>query len=199
MVLWEGLGDPHFPYGREVTAALRIRTLDRDWADAKSARVGLVVALEPLSAQAATASAPVVPRPPLWCAVSSPAYVPRWPGRHARTRRAYPLGGNSGTTPLLGGPPCPPLAPLPLFTWEGSAWLGTPRPVNPAIWSGLGRSLGELPSILNNGMYHTLTMASSRTLVRLRNEVAAIVSRPLGERDVERLSISVQSRRSAVF
>jgi len=30
-------------------------------------------------------------------------------------------------------------------------------------------------------------MALSRTLVRLRNEVAAIVSRPLGERDVEPL------------
>jgi len=65
--------------------------------------------------------------------------------------------------------------------------LGTPRPVNPAVWSGLGRSLGKLPSILNDGVAHTLIMALSCTLVRLRNEVAAIVSRPLGERDVERL------------
>ena len=48
----------------------------------------------------------------------------------------------------------------------------------------LGSSFGELPSILNNGVDHTLIMAFSRTLVRLRNEVAAIVSRALGERDV---------------
>jgi len=84
----------------------------------------------------------------------------------------------------LGGPPGPPLEPLPLFTWDGSAQFGTPSPVNPAIWSSLGRSLGELPSILNNGVDHTLIMALSRTLVRLRDEVAAIGSRPLGERDV---------------
>ena len=88
------------------------------------------------------------------------------------------------TTSTLGGPPGPPLAPLPLFNWDGSAQFGTPRPVNPAIWSSLGRSLGELPSILNNGVDHTLIMALSRTLVRLRNDVAAIVSRPLGERDI---------------
>jgi len=88
------------------------------------------------------------------------------------------------TTSTLGGPPGPPLAPLPLFTWEGSAHFGTPRPVDPAIWSNLGRSLGELPSILNNAVDHTLITALSRTLVRLRNEVAAIVSRPLGERDI---------------
>ena len=85
---------------------------------------------------------------------------------------------------LWGGPPGPPLEPLPLFTWDGSAQFGTPSPVNPAIWSSLGRSLGELPSILNNGVDHTLIMALSRTLVRLRNEVAAIGSRPFGERDV---------------
>jgi len=143
-----------------------------------------VVAQEPPSAPAASASAPVVLRPPLWGGVSRPAYVPRRPGRHVRTRRAYPLGGSSVTTPSLGGPPGPPLAPLPLFTWKGSAQLGTPRPVNPAVWSSLGRSLGELPSILNNGVDHTLIMALSRTLVRLRNEIAAIVSRPRGERDV---------------
>jgi len=33
-------------------------------------------------------------------------------------------------------------------------------------------------------MDHTLIMALSRTFVRLRNEVAAIVTRPLGERDI---------------
>jgi len=122
--------------------------------------------------------------PPSWGRVSRPAYVSRVAGRPARTRRAYPLGGSGVTTSTLGGPPGPPLAPLPLFTWEGSAQFGTPRPVNPAIWSSLGRSLGELPSILNNGVDHTLIMALSCTLVRLRNEVSAIVSRPLGERDI---------------
>jgi len=155
LVLLEGRGDPRLLYRRDVNATLRIRPLDRDLAEAGSASVGLVVAPEPPSAPAATASAPVALRPPLWGEVSRPAYVPRGPGRHARTRRDYQLGGSSGTTPLLGGPPGPPLAPLSLFTWDGSAQLGTPRPVSPAIWSGLGRSLGELPSILNNGVDHT--------------------------------------------
>jgi len=117
----------------------------------------------------------------------SPNKLGREPGRHGRTCRAYPLGGSSVTTPSLGGPPGPPLDPLSLFTWEGSAELGTPRAVNPAVWSSLGRSLGELPSTFNNGVDHTLIMALSRTLVRLRNEIAAIVSRPLGQRDVEPL------------
>jgi len=152
-------------------------------ADAGSARAGLVVAPEPPSAPAASASAPLALLPPSWWRVSRPAYVSRLAGRPARPRRAYPLGGSGGTTATLGGPPGPPLAPLPLFTWEGSA-QSTLSPVNPAIWSSLGRSLGALPSILNNGVDHTLIMALSRTLVRLRNEVAAIVSRPLGERDI---------------
>jgi len=65
--------------------------------------------------------------------------------------------------------------------------MGTPRPVNPAIWSDLGRSLGELPYILNNGVEHTLIMALSRIVVRLHNEVATVVSRSMGERDAERL------------
>ena len=113
-----------------MTALLRIQPLDRDLVDPGSARVGLVVASEPPSAPTASVSAPVVLRPPLWRAVSRPAYLPRWPGRHARTRRAYSLGDRSGTTPHLGGLPGPPLAPLSLFTWEGSAQLGTPRPAN---------------------------------------------------------------------
>jgi len=46
------------------------------------------------------------------------------------------------------------------------------------------RSLGELTSILNNGVNQTLIMTLSRTFVRLRNEVAEIVSRPLGELDI---------------
>jgi len=184
LVLEEGMGDVRLPYGREIRADLRIRALDRDLADAGSASVGLVVAPEPPSAPAASASAPLALRPHSWGRVSRPAYVSHVPGRPARTRRVYPLGGSGVTTSSLGGPPGPPLAPLPLFTWEGSAQLGTPRPVNPTIWSSLRRSLGELPSILNNGVEHTLNMALSRTLVRLRNEAAAIVSRPLGERDV---------------
>jgi len=143
-----------------------------------------VVAPEPPTALSAWASAPFAPRPPPLRRVSRPAYVSRVSGRPARTRRVYPLGGSGVTTSSLGRPPGPPLAPLSLFTWEESAQLGTPRPVNPAIWSSLGRSLGELPSILKNGVEHTLNMALSRTLVRLRNEVAAIVSRPLGEGDI---------------
>jgi len=178
LVLEEGLGDARLPYGRDIRADLRIRALDRNRADAGSARVGLVVAPEPPSAPAASASAPLALRPPSCGRVSRPAYVSRVAGRPARTRRAYHLGGSGVTTSTLGGPPGPPLAPLPLFTWEGSAQFVTPRPVNPAIWSSLGRSLGELPSILNNGVEHTLIMALSRTLVRLRNEAAAIVSRP---------------------
>jgi len=184
LVLEEGMGDARLPYGRDIRADLRIRALDRDLADAGSARVGLVVAPGPPSAPAASASAPLALRPPSWGRVSRPACVSRVAGRPARTRRAYPLGGSGVTTSSLGGPPGPPLAPLPLFTWDGSAQFGTPRPVNPAIWSSLGRSLGELPSILNNGVDHALIMASSRNLVRLRNEAAAIVSRPLGEREI---------------
>jgi len=63
--------------------------------------------------------------------------------------------------------------------------LGTPRPVNPVTSLGLESFLGELPSILNNVVDYTLIMAPSHTLVRLRNEVATIVSRPMGERNVE--------------
>ena len=77
--------------------------------------------------------------------------------------------------------------------------MGTPRPVNPAVWSSLGRSLGELPSILNNGVDHTLIMALSRTLVRLRNEIATIVSAPLGNRTSCPCTNWVRSRRSAVI
>jgi len=158
--------------------------LDRDLADAASARAGLAVATEPSSAPAASASAPLALHPPSWGRVSRPSFVSRVASRPARPRRAYPLGGSGGTTGTLGGPPGPPLEPLPHFPWDGSAQFGTPSPVNPAIWSSLGRSLGELLSILNNEVEHTLLMALSRTLVRLRNEVAAIGSRPLGERDV---------------
>jgi len=170
-----------------MTAAPRIRRLDQDFTDAGSALVGLVVALEPPSAPAATASAPVAVRPPLWGAVSRPAFVPRGPGRYSLTLRAYPLGGSSGTTPILGGFSGPPLAPFSFFTSEGSELLRTPRPVNPGVWSGLGRSIGELPSNLNNVVDATLIVVLSRTLVRLCKEVTAILSRLLGGRDVELL------------
>jgi len=53
------------------------------------------------------------------------------------------------------------------------------------VWDGLARSLGELPPILTNGVDHTLMMALSRTLVRLRNEMAVIVSRPMGDREAD--------------
>jgi len=184
LLLEEGMGDARLPYGRNIHAGLRIRALDRDLADTGSASVGPLVAPELPLAPAASASAPLALRSPSWGGVTRPAYVSRVPDRHARTRRVYPLGGSSGTTPSLGGPPGLPLAPLPLFSWDWFAQLGTPRPFNPAIWSSLGRSLGELPSILNNGVDHTLIIALSCTFVRLRNEVAAIVSRPHGERDV---------------
>jgi len=187
LVLQEGLGDARLPYGRDIRANTRIRDLNRDLADVASARAGLAVAPEPPSAPAASASAPLALLPPSWGSMSRPAYVSRLASRPARPRRAYPLGGSGGTTATLGGPPGPPSEPLSLFTWEGSAQFVTPSPVNPAVWSSLGRSLGELPSILNNGVDQTLIMALSRTLVRLRNKIAAIGSRPLGERDVEPL------------
>jgi len=149
LVLQEGLRDARLLYGREIRADTRIRALDRDLADAASARAGLVVAPEPPSAPAASASAPLALLSPSWGRVSRPAYVSRLASRPARPRRAYPLGGGGGTTATLGGPPGPPLAPLPPFIWEGSAQFGTPSPVNPAIWSSLGRSLGKSrPSII---------------------------------------------------
>jgi len=116
LVLEEGLGDARLPYGRDIRSDLRIRALDRDLADAGSARAGLVVAPEPPAAPAASASAPLALRPPSWGRVSLPAYVSRVAGRPARTRRAYPLGGSGVTTSTPGGPPGSPLAPLPLFT-----------------------------------------------------------------------------------
>jgi len=70
------------------------------------------------------------------------------------------------------------LASLPLFSWDGAAQLMTPRPVRREVWDGLARFLRELPLILTNGVDPTLMMTLSRTLVRLRNEMAVIVSRP---------------------
>jgi len=115
LVIHEGLGDARLPYGRDNRADTRNRALDRDLADAGSARAGLVGAPEPPSAPAASASAPLALLPPSWGRVSRPAYVSRLAGRPARPRRAYPLGGSGGTPATLGGPPSPPLGPLPLF------------------------------------------------------------------------------------
>ena len=128
LVLHEGLGDARLPYGRDIRADTRIRDLDRDLADAASARAGLAVAPEPPSAPAASASAPLALLPSSWGRVSRPAFVSRSASRPARPRRAYPLGGSGGMSGTLGGPPGPPLEPLPLFTWDGSAQLGTPSP-----------------------------------------------------------------------
>jgi len=77
------------------------------------------------------------------------------------------------------------LASLPLFSWDGAAQLGTPRPLRRAVWDGLARSLGEFSPILTNGVDHTLMIAASRTLVRLRNEMAVIVSRPMRDRKAD--------------
>ena len=59
LVLSEGRGHPRPPYGRDINAGLRIRPLDQVVADALSAHVGLVVAPEPPSAMAASASTPL--------------------------------------------------------------------------------------------------------------------------------------------
>jgi len=77
------------------------------------------------------------------------------------------------------------LASLPLFSWDGAAQLMTPRPVRREVWDGLARSLRELPLILTNGVDPTLMMTLSRTLVRLRNKMAVIVSRPEGDREAD--------------
>ena len=185
LVLMEGLGDSTLPYGRDVTHELRLRPLDRDLATAGPNRYGPAALLAPPAAQPASppASFAGVPYPasPLGGAVSRP-YTPRGGVRFGRSRRAYPGGGS---VPLIGGRSGPPLAALPLFSWDGAAQLGTPRPVRRAVWDGLARSLGELPPILTNGVDHTLMMALRRTIVRLHNEMAVFVSRPLGDQEAE--------------
>ena len=54
-----------------------------------------------------------------------------------------------------------------------------------AVRTCLALSLGELPPILTNEVDRTLMMALSRTFVRLRNEIAALVSRPMGDREAD--------------
>jgi len=185
LVLMEGLGDSTLPYGRDVTHELRLRPLDRDLATAGPNCYGPAALLAPPAAlppspPASSAGVPH-PAPPLWGAVSRP-YTPRAGGRYGRSRRVHPEGGS---VPLIGGRSGPLLASLLIFSWDGAAQLGTPRPVRRAVWDGLARSLGELPPILTNGVDHTLMMALSRTLVRLRNEMAVIVSRPMSDREAD--------------
>jgi len=185
LVLMEGLGDFTLPYGRDVTHELRLRPLDRDLATAGPHRYGPAAFLAPPAARPPSppASSAGVPHlaPPVWGAVSRP-YTPRGGGRYGRSRRTHP---GRGTVPLIGGRSGPPVASLPLFSWDGAAQLGTPRPVRRAVWDGLARFLGELPPIPTNGVDHTLMMALSRTLVRLRNEMAVIVSRAMADREAD--------------
>jgi len=185
LVLMEGLGDSTLPYKRDFTHELRLRPLDRDLATAGPNRYGpaallALPAARPPSPPASSAGVPHL-APPLWGAVVRP-YTPRGGGRYGRSRRTHPGGGS---VPLIGGRSGPPLASLPLFSWDGAAQLGTPWPVRRAVWDGLARSLGELPPIRTNGVDHTLMMALSRTLVRLRNEMTVIVSPPMGDREAD--------------
>jgi len=156
LVLMEGLGDSTLPYGRSVTHELRLCPLDRDLATAGPNRYGPAALLAPPAARPPSppASSEGVPHlaPPLWGAVSS-RYTPRWGGRYGRSRRTHPGGWS---VPFIGGRSGPPLASLPLFSWDGAGQLGTPRPVRRAVCDGLARSRRTLPPILTNGMDHTL-------------------------------------------
>jgi len=89
--------------------------------------------------------------------------------------------------PLIAGHAGPPLASLPLISWERLAQLGAPRPVDAAAWSSLWRFLEELTRILTHAVDHTRMMSMSRTVVRLRTEMAYIVSRPMEVRDSDSL------------
>ena len=157
-------------------------------ADSGPPRYGPAAAVAAALASPPPASSAVVAHstPPLWGGVARPPYAARGGARNTRARRDY-TPGEYGSAPLVGGRSGPPLGALPLFSWEGSAQLSAAQPVGPAVWSGLGRSLGELPPIMNNGVDHTLIMALSRAYVRLRNEMVAVASRPMGDRDADRL------------
>jgi len=187
LTLSEGLGDSGLPYGRDILPDLRLRTLDRELAESGPARYGPAAALAAASASSPAARAAAASRlpMPMWGGASR-SYSARGGSRNTRARRAYPLAGNS-PVPHMGVYYVPPVGPMPLFSWEGAAQLEPPRPVGPAVWSGLGRSLEDLPPILNNGVDHTIIMASSRAFVRLRNEMISIASRSLGDCEVERL------------
>jgi len=59
--------------------------------------------------------------------------------------------------------------------------------VDAAAWSSLWRFLEELTRILTHAVDHTRMMSMSRTVVRLRTEMAYIVSRPMEVRDSDSL------------
>jgi len=199
LVLQEGLGDARLPYGRRFRADTRIRALDRDLADAGSARTGLVVAPEPPSAPAASASAPLALLPPSWGRVSRPACVSRLASRPERPRRAYLLGGSGGTTATLGGPPGPPLAPLPLFTWEGSAQFGTPSPVNTDIWLSWGVPLGNSRPSLITGWTIRSSWRLAAPWCGCATRLPPLFPAPLGNGTSCLFNNWVRSRRSAVI
>ena len=120
-VLLDGREDPRLHYSRDVTHLHSCRLLDRGLADTASALVVLAVAPEHPWAPAAAASAPFSLKPLLWGGASRPTYIPRRARPYTCALRASSLGGGSGTVPLFGGHAGPPLATLPLHTWEGSA------------------------------------------------------------------------------
>ena len=188
MTLSEGLGDPRVPFRREFLPDLRLRTLDSELADSGPSRLGLAAALAAASAPPPSAYATGATHLILsmWGGVARPLYTALGVARNTRARRTYPVRG-SIPVPRTGGHSGPPVGPMPLGTWEESAQLRTPRLVGPAVPSGLGRSLGDLPPILNNGADNTLIMALSRAYVRLRNEMVSVASLPMGDHDADRL------------
>jgi len=185
LTLLEGLGDARLPYGKGVHHDLRIRSLDRDIQNKGSGQLGSTVAATPHEGSAESSAASSMAPQPLRGAVARPMHAPRGGGRYTRARRVSGYGAEAA--PLFWHHAGPPLTPLPLFSWMPGAQLPAPRAVCPAVLLGLEHSLGELPPTFRSGMDHTLIMALSRTCVRLRNEVAAIVSRPIGPREAEAL------------
>jgi len=175
LVLMEGLGGFTLPYGGDVTHELRLRPPDRDLDSAGPNRYGPAALLASLATlpPSPPAISTEVPQPatPVWGAVSRPNTA-RGGGRYRLLRRTHPEGRS---VPHIGGRSGPPLASLCLFSWDGAAQLGTPRPLRRAMWDGLARFLEELPPILTNEVDHTQMMALSRNLVRRRNEMAFIV------------------------
>ena len=187
LTLSEGLKEPRLPCARDILPDQRLRTLDRELAELSPSRYGLAAALAAASASSQPTRAAAASRlpTPIWGVVSL-SYSARGGSRNTRARRAYLLVGSS-PVPRIGGHSGPPVGPMPLFLCEGAAQLGLLRPVGPSVWSGLGRSLGDLPPILNNRVDHSLIMALSRVFVRLRDEMVSVASRPMGDREAERL------------
>jgi len=182
----EGLGDPRLSYGRNIHPDERLRTLDRELAESGPARHDLGAAITAASAFSPAARAAATSRQPMpmWGGVSL-SYSAGVGSRNTQAWRAYPVAWNS-PVPLMGGWSWFFVGPMPLCSWKEAAQLEPRRPVGPAVWSGLRRSLRDIPPIVNNGVDHTLIMALSRVFVRLRNKMISIASRPLGDREAER-------------